>query len=250
MNPLQVTVSICLIMTSVLLGFQVDRWSEDRRKQTQETVYLERMKQDLVTDAANLQRRVEYFSDIQGFGLSSLAYLSAPEEERVRGTKALVSFYLASHAWKFNPAISTFQELKSSGNIPLIESIELRNSFAVYYQELINANYIWDAENFYRVTIRSLIPMPIQEIFWYECHDLSPQATRQTFNADCQPDISPDEVLGIINKIETSPDVEGHLNYLLSNVTASIDLFKGHRQRALEIVELVDIQLEERSSQP
>ena len=67
MNPLQVTVSICLIMTSVLLGFQVDRWAEDRRKQTQETVYLERMKQDLVTDAANLQRRVEYFSDIQGF---------------------------------------------------------------------------------------------------------------------------------------------------------------------------------------
>ena len=93
-----------------------------------------------------------------------------------------------------------------------------------------------------RITLQDLTPLR-------ECHDLSPQATRQKFNADCQPDISPEEVLGIINKIETSPDVEGHLNYMLSNVTASIDLFKGHRQRALEIVELVDIQLEERSGQ-
>jgi hypothetical protein len=241
MNPVQVTISICLIMTSVLLGFQVDRWSEQRRKQELETVYLERMRQDLSSDAANLERRVEYFSDIQEFGLISLSYLNTPEAEKTKGTKALVSFYLASHAWKFNPSNSTFQELKSSGKIPLIESISLRSAFSVYYQELINANYIWDAENLYRVTIRSLIPMPIQEIFWYECHDLSPQATRQTFNADCQPDIDPNEVLEILTKIESSPDVEGHLNYLLSNVTASIDLFKGHQERALEIIEMLDI---------
>jgi len=108
---------------------------------------------------------------------------------------------------------------RRSGNRPLrSESIDIRNAFSVYYQELNNANYIWGAPNFYRVTIRSLIPMPIQEIFWYECHDLSPQATRQTFNADCQPDIHPNEVKEILNKIVSSSDIEGQLNYMLSKV--------------------------------
>jgi hypothetical protein len=245
MNPRQTMVSFFLILTSILMGFQVDRWWEERRQREMERNYLERLREDFKTDEIYLARRFEYFTGVKDFGQVGLAFLGDPATTgREREIELLVAFYLASHAWDFKPSSSTFQEMKSEGSLTLIKNTGLRSNVAVYYQDLNNANYVWQTPNYYRRTIRSLIPASIQRTLWEQCHELTEQASKQRFIPECTPDLSTSEVTAILDKIQRSPAVEGDLNFLVANTDVSLDLFQEHLDKAHELILLVSTSLE------
>lgn len=240
MNPIQTAVSLMLIMSSVLLGFQVDRWWEEKRELAIELSYLERLVKDLETDAVSLSRRIEYFTGIRGFASQGLDYLKAPETGAGREEALLVAFYLASHAWEFTPASSTFEELKSSGQLPLIRDVSLRDAILVYHLDLTNANYVWKTPNYYRRTARSIIPADMQLTMWNSCHEMTEQASSQKFSVDCELGYAEDDISAILAQIRNSPVLEGDLNFLAANVDVSLVLYEQHLQRTRELLADLD----------
>lgn len=228
MNPIQVCISALLIMSSMLMGFQVDRWWEEKRERSVENDYLGRLLLDLETDEISLGRRIEYFSAIRDFASLGLEFLEMPEIGEGRETEILVALYLASHAWQFTPANSTFEELKSSGNLTLISNVELRNDILVYHLDLNNANYVWQTTNYYRRTARSLIPAKVQRAMWDACHELKDQSASQRFLANCKLEYSDEVIRSILHRLKNFPTIEGDLNFLAANVEVSIVLYNEH----------------------
>jgi hypothetical protein len=236
MNPVQTFISAMLIMSSVFLGFQVDRWWDEKRARDTEQTYLVRLHGDVGTDLERLGRRITYFEGVRDFGTKGLAYLDGRENGPGRELELLVAFYLASHAWDFTPASTTFEELKSVGTLPLIRDLELRSILANYYQTLNNANYVWRAPNYYRRSIRSLIPASMQRSLWNACHELAEEGSRQSFVADCDPGIAVPEIVRVLERIKASSEVHENLNFLVANTDVSLDLFRAHQQKTSELL--------------
>lgn len=237
MNPVQTFISAMLIMSSVFLGFQVDRWWDERRARDTEQIYLGRLQSDIETDLEQLGRRVAYFEGVRSFGAEALRYLDDNESAAGRELELLVAFYLASHAWDFTPANTTYGELRSTGTLTLIQDLELRKILAEYYQSLNNANYVWQAPNYYRRSIRSLIPASMQRILWTDCHELAEEGSRQSFVPDCSPEISVQEIVPVLARVKESSALQENLNFLIANTDASLDLFRAHHQKTSELLE-------------
>jgi hypothetical protein len=236
-NPVQTFISALLIISSVFLGFQVDRWWDEKRARDTEQTYLQRLRGDVETDLEQLGRRITYFEGVKDFGTKGLAYLDGNENDTDRELELLVAFYLASHAWDFTPASTTFDELKSAGTLPLIRDLELRSILAMYYQSLNNASYVWRAPNYYRRSIRSLIPASMQRSLWNACHELAEEGSRQSFVADCAPGIPAPQITPVLARVKASRAVHENLNFLVANTDVSLDLFRAHHQKTSELLE-------------
>ena len=225
-----------LIVSSVFLGFQVDRWWDEKRARDTEQMYLLRLQRDLETDLEQLGRRINYFEDVKAFGTKALTFLDGNETADGRELQLLVAFYLASHAWDFTPANTTFDELKSTGTLTLLRDLELRSTLAMYYQSLNSANYVWQAPNYYRRSSRSLIPASMQRILWNECHKLVEEGSLQSFVPDCTPNISVQDIIPVIERVQDSRALHENLNFLMANTDASLALFHAHHGKTYELL--------------
>lgn len=239
MKSFQTLISAMLIMSSIFMGFQVDRWWEEKREHRIQMSYLNRLILDLENDSVKLKYREEYFSNVKQFGSKAVAYLNNPTNDPKQQAQILAAFYLASQAWDFTPSSTTFQELKSSGALSLIRDVDLRTTLAVYYQTLEESNYVWKAPNYYRRTIRSIIPPLTQKALWQQCHQLSEQGSRQVFVADCSPNLDLSETARTLEEIRESIRAKQDLYFMMSNVDISLILFRDHLSRTQNVVSQV-----------
>ncbi len=128
----------------------------------------------------------------------------------------LVSFFHASQIWGIIPTSSTFEELKSSGDLSLIQNISLRNTLSYYhggglgrYNQTIGINPP------YRKMVRGLIPSKIQNYMWNNCHET--RGDIQIIKA-CDPNVSEEESLKVLNTLRTNTKLIEELRYFMSSI--------------------------------
>lgn len=125
-----------VVILSILIAFQIDRWAQERRDRQQEYQYLVRLKSDL-------QFEIDRMSDSVGFAERRLAAVLFLEEVSANPEVAVdkpeaVAKALERATWRSFPHISAFvyTELRSTGNLSLLRSDSLRLSLAEYYASL------------------------------------------------------------------------------------------------------------------
>lgn len=119
-----------LIVVGVLVALTVETALEDRRDSVLRDEYVERIRSDAEQDRQALEFRIEFFRDVQVFAQQFLDWLdaNAPLDKET----VLAAFY-AAEVWPFVANQSTYQDLLSTGNIRLIDDIDLRTILAAYY---------------------------------------------------------------------------------------------------------------------
>lgn len=155
-----------LIVVGVLAALAAETAFEDRRDRELRDEYLVRIEADLLLDTQAIQSRLEFFGDVQRFSGDVLDWLVS--DEAVDKEMLLASFY-AAEVWPFLPTKSTFEDLQSTGNIRLIDDIELRTSMAHYYNRADTARNGWNPSERYRQTIRGVIPNDVQALIRQNC---------------------------------------------------------------------------------
>ena len=78
-------------------------------------------------------------------------------EESVDQNLLLASFY-AAEIWPFVPNLSTYEDLLSTGNIRLLNDIDLRMGLSAYYNKADTSRSGWNPSEEYREIIRGIIP--------------------------------------------------------------------------------------------
>ncbi len=127
---------IIVVILSILIAFQIDRWAEDRRDRDQEYDYLLRLKEDLQLEINSIDEAIQYAE-------SRIAAVMLLEEAIanpliVMDDSGAIPVALETATWRSFPQISAFvyTELQSSGNLALNRSESLRRDLANHYSSI------------------------------------------------------------------------------------------------------------------
>jgi len=133
-----VVVDVTVVIVSILLAFQIDRWAEQNRNQQLEMEYLIRLKQDLKMEIGQMDTALEYVSDrTQAVRLLE----KLVEDSTIDGiSPGSLPWAIETATWRSFPPIASFvyTELQSTGNLALIQAESLRRDLAGHYTLLQN----------------------------------------------------------------------------------------------------------------
>jgi hypothetical protein len=124
---------IALVMIGILLALQVNNWNEGQKDRAKEETYLLRLHNDLVADTIYLgsrrERAVQGRAQIYQF-IHEIYNTQKTEEDFIR-LFALQSFEASSLVMQ----TSTFEELKNTGLISIIQNQQLKIAMIDLYRE-------------------------------------------------------------------------------------------------------------------
>lgn len=138
-----VGVEILVVVVGIFLALQVDAWNESRKDRVLEKRYLERLDAEISSDIEAMQFGLDLAWKRHDMGRMLLAALE--DEDVARDQPAEFVTAIERAGWTFLPPINdnTFEEIKFSGNLGIIENEDLRQSISAYYK-LIERNQQWN----------------------------------------------------------------------------------------------------------
>lgn len=162
----QIIGEFLLIVIGVLVALAVETALDDREDAELRDEYVSRIRADVAADEQAIGFRVEFFVRVTEFSQDTLDWANSdlPVDKDV----LLASFY-AAELWPFLPNVSTYLDLQSTGNIRLIEDIELRTSLVRYHIQADTSRPGWSPSEDYRQIIRGVIPTGVQEQIRSNC---------------------------------------------------------------------------------
>jgi len=223
-----VTVELCVVVLGIFIGMQVTNWNEDRKLARQAHEYRDSLATDLATDEDTMRAHADYFRVIEQYGKVALGYLDqpVPVTDPQQAAQLVTALMIASSLWEYRQARPTYEDLKSTGNLPLLGSTALRVRLANYYIAVDSAAVQWDVVTGYRARIRSIIPAEAQRRVMDTCERVAPgERIDLTMDPDCRPDLAPWNTVAVLQEIVQSPGIRGDLTLSMSQLRLKIQLF-------------------------
>ncbi|XWN35867.1 MAG: DUF6090 family protein [Balneola sp.] len=235
---------IFLVMIGILLALQINNWNEDRKEREREVSYLIRLNENLIHDGIKMEGRINFFGQIQEYSSVAIPFLEGNPPPEKTDWDILLALFQSSQIWPLILSNSTYDELKSAGELSLIRNEELRTKLANYYGEN-NTQY----ENTvgilpeYRQAIRGKIPLYIQDIIWERCHEITEDDWQVLLN--CESGLSESEIKPVLKKIFQEDTILEYLRFWMSNLTVGIDIIQNQKVLGEEAIQLVNQELEQ-----
>ena len=223
-----VTVELVVVVLGIFIGMQVTNWSEDRKLARQAHEYRESLATDLATDEDTMRAHAVYYRVIEQYGKVALAFLErpAPVADTQTAAELVTALMIASSLWEYRQARPTYDDLKSTGNLPLLGSTALRVRLVNYYTAVDSAAVQWDVVTGYRSHVRSIIPAEAQRRVMDTCEHVAPgERLDLTMDPDCRPDLAPWNPVEVLQEIARSPGIRGDLTLGMSQLRLKIQLF-------------------------
>ncbi len=142
---------ILIVIVGISIAFSLNKCSENKKNQEQKEQYLISLRQDIEEDKAQLQSNIEQINQKVSLSTELLPVLNSDDPQKV--TK-LRSVYQLAQLTNFTPKDFTYQALVNSGDLKLLDDLELKKAIERHYanyktisdaykrQEIINKDYL------------------------------------------------------------------------------------------------------------
>jgi hypothetical protein len=207
---------IVLVVIGILIALQINNWNENRKERLKEKAYLERLKADITIDSRMLNLNDGFYKDVFDYGNLALLFAEGERIDSESNWNVLVSFFHASQIWPIITTSSTFEELKSSGELSLIRNIKLRNTLSFYHGGgLERYNQTMGINPPYRKMVRGLIPSKVQNYMWDNCHitDGDIQILQK-----CKPFIEEAKAIELLKELSENSRLIEELRFYMSSI--------------------------------
>jgi Family of unknown function (DUF6090) len=233
-----------IVVVGVFVGLQVNNWNAARADQIKAHEFLERLHADLKGDATAIRVRINFNEDVLDYANQALAYAEAAPSERDADWPTVLAFFQASQVFPYSSNNATFDELRSAGELGLINNQNLRAALAEYYVtgSGVRASYIIRLVPEYRKTIRGLTPSVIIRHIWDKCHDES--GFEQQRLLSCNSPISESQAQFILDAYLNNPDIIAQLRFWMSTLITLQNLLAENEKIALDLAEQIKVELE------
>jgi hypothetical protein len=198
----------------VFIGIQAANWNEARADQARARGYLERIHNDLEDDLANYENRLRFWSAVSNYGRNGLDYADKGRLPERSHWDLLLAYFQASQVAEFWTNSTTYDELRSAGELHLISNLKLRNALARYYTNA--GNPALTERPAYREHVRGVIPIDVQLFIWTKCY--TSNAMGDQFFKDCASPISEVRAAEIVNRIGRDEALMSELRYWMSTM--------------------------------
>lgn len=202
------------------------RWKDDDLRHE----YVARLTSDLESDRNALRDRVTFYTAVRSFGVETLDWLRSddPADEEV-----MLAAYFAAELFFFEPIRTTYSDLLSTGNISLLDDLDLRGQLSNYYSGADERAGGWTLPRGYRVIVRSSIPPRLQDRIRELCPTQQGADGAPTGFPPCTiPDLSEQELRETMAYLKGAPASASELAYLLSEMSVAVVLFNDQAESA------------------
>jgi hypothetical protein len=226
-----VAIEILIVVVGVLIALQVSNWNDDRKDSARGQDYLRRMHADLRQDVDSIADIAAFRRQVYDYGIAAIAYAEHGTLYKDSAWKTVLAYYQASQLWPYRIPDTTFQEIRSSGELDLIRNPALRNHISSHYGNSSGSQVVevLGVIPRYREDVRGMTPWAIQQYIWAKCYDAS---SRKQQLLDCPSPVSDTEAQTVLDQFRASPELTRELRFWIANVGTSQILMRTIRQEA------------------
>jgi hypothetical protein len=219
-------IELLILVLGLFMGFQLDRWNEERLRQQDSQVYISQLAKDLQADLEGSKTRIEYLLQVQRHGQIALGLW---EEEAVENPRDIVvALYQASQIYPFFANSATYEDLKSTGNIDLVGDANMRSELFLYYNSHEVNLAVVGREAPYRMAVRGLIPFQVQEMIRGPCAYLVPGVvTTERLTDSCNLELEEDEARRILAVARQHPSLQQQLHQKLGQDMILMNMYES-----------------------
>jgi hypothetical protein len=233
-------IDFVIVVVGVFIGIQVANWNEARNDRLRGRAYLERIHADLEADIQNYERKLEFWRGVSVYGAICLDY---SDGRRTAGTSVwpvLLACFQASQLDDFRTTDATYQELRSAGELNLIEDRPLRGTLADYYVKADNPSL--SERPAYREHVRGIIPLDVQLYIWRSCFRTT-SGGEQTL-LDCTSPVSEVRASEILNAVCGDETLMRELRYWMSTMEVASSIGRDRITYARQLVARIESDLQ------
>jgi len=214
-----------IVVMGVFVGMQVNNWNAERVDAIRAESYLARLRDDLLTDVAELEARKAYWRAVAAYGEAGIAYAETGALVGGSKWKTLLAFYQASQLWRYAASEITFEELTGAGELGLIRNERLRAALAKYYNDGDTRRRVgvYQMVPAYREVVRGATPLAVARYILDRCSSQGPLDQQLI---DCDAPIDEDAAGVILDGYLARPGLIDQLRYWVT----SLDLIDDSAQ--------------------
>jgi len=135
---------IVLVVVGILIALQVNNWNEERKNKVSGLIYLERIKEDLISDTISFSKQIDHNIQLRNKIKKVLIEISNKVETIEEATE-ICNTYDQSLDQVFSPNDNTYRGMINSGKLHLINNVELLESITKLYSDYDKKNAIFNA---------------------------------------------------------------------------------------------------------
>ena len=235
-NWTAIVIEFILLVAGVFLGIQVANWNAERVDASRGQAYLERINADLGADLANYHDRLRFWGGVSVYGAKGLAYAETGDANGATQWNLLLAYFQSSQVAEFYTTDSTFEELKSAGELGLIKDTRFRDSLAQYYS--LGFNPLLTERPPYRQHVRGVIPLEIQTYIWSDCYSTDSKGGQKML--PCKAPFNEKQITVIVDAIRNDKTLMTELRYWMSSMHVAALFAKGRMEGAMALRASID----------
>ncbi len=236
---------IILVVIGILIALQVNNWNQDRLNVKAAADYEHRLLEDIYEEKAILGAVIQYQSTVRSYALRAIEVLeSGLLTDNDSASGFLIDLYQASQLQYPTSAISTYQELISSGQIGMIADDSLRSAIITYY------NYDWTNmgiivnETPYRENLRKVIPNSIQSTIRQDCGDIYVnvrKSLRSVLPEKCDLQFDQELATYTVNEIFQYESLKSDLRFKIGILDGRLQLLNNYSGELTDIINQMEV---------
>lgn len=221
-------IDFVIVVFGVFFGIQVANWNEMRVEAARAQAYLDRIRSNLESDLLSIGRREVLWREVIDYGKRAIRYAETGESVDGSAWKTVLAFYQASQLWQWVTADSTYQEMRSGGELGLIRDQDLRNAMSQYYLENGSGTaYLFAMQPEYRKIVRGLTPQAVADHIWANCwRQVSPA---EQVLLDCESPIGEVEAQAVLDGYLKDPTLLPELRFWVANQGVALAVIGNYK---------------------
>jgi hypothetical protein len=214
---------IVVVVVGILIAMALNAWWGRRQDAERAASYLNRIHEDLLSDADALAKRQGYFAGVQRFGEAAIAYAETGALRNGSAWHTLVAFFHAGQIWPYASNTRTYTEMQNAGDLHLIRDPGLRAALGTYYDasEVSQGSWIFGEIPAYRARIRGLTPIPIQRYLFDACSREDSYDNQVLIDCDAPASVSEAEARAVLDRYRSTPGLLEDLRNWASTLIVS-----------------------------
>jgi len=238
-----VLVELGIVVLGVFLGMQVNNWNEQRLEDRRAHEFLVRLSADLDQEVVSIDQRRAYVGQSIEYGEQALTWAEDGTLAKGSSWQTVLAFVQASRILPYAPVDTTYQEMRSAGQMGLIRNAALRASLTEYFVSgtLARADYILKLNPEYRTHVRGVVPFRIARYIYTDCFRLGDGKDLRMLS--CESPVDEATAAKVLQRFREAPELIVELAYWVDSAHQIVEILQQRRGTCLELKQRVDAEI-------
>jgi hypothetical protein len=176
---------------------------------------------------------------VADYGAFALDYAHSENVEKTANWSLLLAIFQSSQTAEFSTTQTTYDELKSAGELRLIGNVELRTIISSYYTN--SGNPALTERPKYREHVRGYIPISVQHYIWDNCYSSDAYGGQIMFECDAPAQLS--NAGEIVDSIVTNEELMREMRYWMSTLRVASIIGQDRIEAAIDLQKIIEAEL-------